>query len=83
MEMMVTQLIQVLTTDIKLPQALKTVGFIKRMQLFSDVELRMVFLQARDVFLRNSLQAIPTTETVNFVSPPPPLLFFFLHPNCR
>lgn len=85
MEMMVSELIQVLTTDIKLPQALKTVGFIKRMQLFSEVELRMVFLQARDVFLRTSLQGIPSTDTFNFASlpplPPPPFSNFSRYPD--
>ena len=59
---MVSQLIRLLRTDIKLPMCLRVTGFLRRTDYFSDAQLRLVFLDAREAVLSSQLAAIPTSD---------------------
>ncbi|CAD7000052.1 conserved oligomeric Golgi complex subunit 8 [Ceratitis capitata] len=55
---MLVQLVAQLRTDLQLPKCLQIVGYLRRMQAFSNNELKLKFLQARDTWLINTLKAI-------------------------
>lgn len=65
---MLHQLLQQLHCDLPLPRCLQVVGFLRRMQLFSEPELRLKFLQARGTWLQNLLKTIPTTDPHHHLS---------------
>uniref|UniRef100_A0A336K8C4 Conserved oligomeric Golgi complex subunit 8 n=1 Tax=Culicoides sonorensis TaxID=179676 RepID=A0A336K8C4_CULSO len=59
---MLTQMLGQLKTDIQLPKCLQIIGYIKRMQAFTEPELKLKFLQLRDSYLKDVLASIPTDD---------------------
>lgn len=56
---MITQLLLELKCDLTLPKCLQIIGYLRRMQAFSSSELKLKFLQTRDVWFREILSDIP------------------------
>jgi len=53
----VRQLINQLRSDLPLPKCLQIMGFLRRMEVYNDAELRLKFLQTRDAWLKSLLSA--------------------------
>ena len=58
MKVMLQSLLAQLRTPIQLPACLRVVGYLRRMDIFTETELRLRFLQARDSWLSGTLSSI-------------------------
>lgn len=63
-QQMILQLLIVLRGAVQLPVCLRIVGFLRRLDVFSEFTLRMLFLQCRGEWMRNSMEyaSAPTPQ---------------------
>ncbi|XP_018022099.1 conserved oligomeric Golgi complex subunit 8 [Hyalella azteca] len=61
-QQMLSQLLAQLRTEASLPQCLKVVGLMRTLDVFTECQLRMKFLHARDAWMTAALAALPAHD---------------------
>jgi hypothetical protein len=62
MRTILQQLLQLLRTQIQLSKCLRVVGYLRRMNVYDEHELRTEFLRCRNAYLEQTLSAIPSSQ---------------------
>lgn len=59
---MLHQLLSQLRLELTLPKCLQIVGYLRRMEVFTELELKLKFLQARGHWLDHCIKYIPKDD---------------------
>ena len=65
---MLSGLLQQLQQDVQLPACLRIIGYLRRLEAFGELPLRVQFLQARDAWLQKVLDTIPTADAYTYIT---------------
>ncbi|KAJ3155366.1 conserved oligomeric Golgi complex component [Geranomyces michiganensis] len=61
-KVMLTQLVNLLKGDVKLPLCIRVMGYLRRMEAVPEPELRLIFLQQRDKFFKKRVEEACGTD---------------------
>ncbi|KAJ3094156.1 conserved oligomeric Golgi complex component [Physocladia obscura] len=66
-KLMLAQLVAILRSNAKLPMCIRVIGYLRRMELYPESELRFVFLQQKDAHLRSLLDTVSDPDPAEFL----------------
>lgn len=67
-QQMVLRLLVLLKNPVQLPMCLRVVGFLRRLGVFSEFRLRMLFLHCRGEWMRNGIDSKSTSQQAKLVN---------------